>query len=396
MSEEIVGTDIDYGWRLTPEGDINTVGGQDNLSQAVYLRLSCFLDDLDYCYSNYGSTTKEWLGKNQNPYTRETLIDEIETRVELDPRIDKCTAQLKDWSHETIGVYIRATVIDGSDFEDFFIFSNITRSNDEIHNPMYKDTHIDTHRVYYAVQGENLTVKAVVLDTDEQRVPVGLVSLHIGGYYVECLETDSNPCMIEQSGSEDPGSVTFTFKVPEFIALGDHELIFRYKGIYGYNSSVTSTVLKVVERLPTQTNFVYKDERYPYYYANDVDVFTDPVVYVSDYNDAPVRMGKVEYYIDTDDVYGERFVIDSPLIFLNDELLDDRVIIRTTEDILSYSSKFIFKLVPRHFHNKDRFPLYSSDGELIDVLECIYTEGIYFLQTTESDVNCSIKLWVIE
>ena len=81
INEKIVGTDIDVNWTLNPEGDISLVYGSDNLAQAIYLRLTCYLDNLDYCYSIYGSTLKDWFGKNQNPYTRKTLIDEIKQRI---------------------------------------------------------------------------------------------------------------------------------------------------------------------------------------------------------------------------------------------------------------------------------------------------------------------------
>lgn len=75
IDEKIVGTDIDVNWTLNPEGDISLVHGSDNLAQALYLRLTCYLNNLDYFYSNYGSTLKDWFGKNQNPYTRKTLVD---------------------------------------------------------------------------------------------------------------------------------------------------------------------------------------------------------------------------------------------------------------------------------------------------------------------------------
>lgn len=397
IDEKIVGTDIDVNWTLNPEGDISLVHGSDNLAQALYLRLTCYLNNLDYFYSNYGSTLKDWFGKNQNPYTRKTLVDEIKSRIMLDPRIEECQVEIEDWHINMIGVHINATIKDGTSFEEFFIFSNLRKEEEYSLNPNYKNTHIKTRKIFYAKQGELLTVSALVLDTKEKRVPIGEVSIQIGGYFVDVVELNSNPRMVEQSGSDEPGSVTFTFLVPLFIELGDHELIFKYKGIYGYNSSTKSVLLKVVDRLPTSTHFVYEKKEFPYYYANDVDVFTDPVVYVDDFNEAPVRMGTVEYYIDTDDVYGERLVIYSPLIFLDDELITLPVIMRTTPDLLSFSCKFMFDLYHRYFHNKDVFPLYSSDGEeVIDTLECIYTERHYFLQTTSKRVNCNIKLVVIE
>lgn len=397
IDEKVVGTDVDVNWTLNPEGDLSLVQGSDNLAQAIYLRLTCYLNNLDYFYSNYGSTLKDWFGKNQNPYTRKTLIDEIKSRVLLDPRIEECQVVLEDWHVNMIGVHIDAKLKDDTNFEEFFIFSNLRKEEEYSLNPNYRNTHIRTRKTYYAKQGQLLTVSAMVLDEKEKRVPIGEVSIQIGNYFVDVDDLKSNVKMVEQSGSDEPGTVTFKFNVPEFIELGDHELIFKYKGIYGYNSCSKTVLLKVVDRLPTNTQFVYDKKEFPYYYANDVDVFTDPIVYVDDFNQSPVTMGTVEYYIDTDDVYGERLVVYSPLIFLDDELINVPVILRTTPDLLEYSCKFMFDLYHRYFHNKDVFPLYHSDGEtIIDVLECIYTERHYFLQTTTKNVNCNIKLVVIE
>ena len=75
VNEEIVGTDIDRQWILNAnkenyegveerEGDISLVKGSENLSQAIYLRLTAYFDSLKWAYVDYGSYTKDWLGKN--------------------------------------------------------------------------------------------------------------------------------------------------------------------------------------------------------------------------------------------------------------------------------------------------------------------------------------------
>lgn len=393
MNENVLGTDINYNWLLDPEGDIDLVHGRDNLSQGIYLRLSAYLNSLDWCYNNYGSTLKDWLGKNQNPYTSETMLDEIEQRVLLDPRVNTCNVDVVDWEAYHIGIHITANVLDDETYDDYYIFSTLREKDELMYNPVYKDTHIKTRDMYYAKQGELITVSCIVLDENYKRVPTGEVLIKIGGYTVDI---ENNPSYLNQSGSGDPGAVSFTFRVPLFIALGEHELIFKYKGIYGYNGCQKSITFKVVDKLPTRTQFIYPKKEYQYYHANDVDLFTDPVVYVEDYNEMPVRMGTVEYYLDDDEVYGTRLVVDSALIFLDGELIEKRVILRTTEKLLEYTNLFMFNLLSRQFHNKDILRLESIEGELIDTLECIYNHGVYYLQTTEKRVNCNIHLRVME
>ena len=400
VNEEIVGTDVDVNWRLDSENDLVLTNGSDNLTQGIYLRLTAYLDSMWWCYANYGSKVKDWLGKNQNEYTRTTLLQEITERVLQDPRIKRADVELKDWGSSYIGFKIDALVGNRS-YQEYFIFSDLPRKNEDIRHSDYLDTYIETRsKGYYALRGELLRVHCHVLTYDGERVPIGKVSLKIGGYFVDI---EGNPQEIALSGSDEPGSNTFEFRVPYFINEGDHELIFHYHGINGYNPSTTTTTLHVVRKMPTSTHFIYPRKQFKYYYANDVDDFTDSKVYVLDYNDEPVDHGEVRYYLDEGELTGKYIVIDFPLIFLDDKLLNEKVIIKIKQEILDCSGKFVFEL-NRMFHRHDILTVYCAGGEVVDYLEVNYVDGIYLLTTTELifdnpdywHSNCDITLTVIE
>ena len=390
VNEEIVGTDVDINWRLDSENDLVLTSGSDNLSQGIYLRLTAYFNSMWWCYNNYGSLVKDWFGKNQSEYTRTTLVNEISARVLQDPRIDKATVEILDWGSSYIGVKINALVGNRS-YQDYFIFGDLPRKNEDVRHSDYKDTFIETRtKGYWAIRGEVLRVHCHVLCVDDgERVPIGKVSLKIGGYFVDI---EGNPQDIALSGSKEPGSNTFEFRVPYFINEGDHDLTFHYHGINGYNPSSVTTVLHVVQRIPTTTNFLYPKKGIYYYYANDVDDFTDSKVHVVDYNDSDVDHGQVRYYLDEGDLTGKFIVIDFPLIFLDDKLLNETVLMKIKSTILDCSGKFIFRL-NRMFHLHDILTVYCNDGKVVDYLEVNYIEGIYTLTSVELVFKNNPEYW---
>lgn len=407
VNEEIVGTDVDMNWELDAEGDLSTVSASDNISQAIYLRLTAYFDSLWWCYRKYGSYAKDWLGKNQTVYTRSTLIHEVLDRTLADPRVQEAEVELIDWTSYYVGIRIKVWV-ENKSYEDYYIFGDLPRKNEEVYHSDYMNTHIETNKEYYAKPGQILKVHCHVLDQFDKRVPIGEVSLRIGKYQIDGIQ---NPQEIAQSGAEgitsdiyEPGCNTFEFRVPLFISFGDHDLILHYKGIRGYNSSTTKATLHIVDKIPTSTHFIYPRKNYHYYYANDVDDLTDPKVYVLDYNKGKVDHGEVRYYLDEGDLTGKYMVIDYPLIFLDGVILRKEVYIKTKEAILDCSNNFIFEL-NRMFHTHDRITLKCKDGKVIDYLEVNYQHGIYFLTSAElvfdgnteyENSNCDIILQVIE
>ena len=393
VNEEIVGTDIDVNWKIDSEGDLVLTNGRENISQAIYLRLTAYFNSMWWCYRNYGSKLKDWLGKIQNEYTRTRVVQEITETVLKDPRIDKATTEIVDWGASYIGVKIDV-VVGNRSYQEYFIFGDLPRVNEDIQHSDYKDTFIETKSTgYYAKRGELLRVHCHVLtmkdDGGVERVPIGKVSLKIGSYFVDI---EGNPQEISLSGSEEPGSNTFEFIVPYFIQDGDHDLTFHYHGIRGYNPSSTTTVLHVVDRIPTSTHFIYPKPGIYYYYANDVDDFTDSKVLVTDYNSTPVEHGQVRYYLDEGELSGKYVVIDFPLIFLDDKLLNERVILKIKSEILDCSGKFIFKL-NRMFHVHDILTVYCADGHVVDYLEVNYYEDVYLLTSVELIFKHNPEYW---
>lgn len=381
VNEEIVGIDFDRNWIFDREGDLQLVKGSDNLSQALYLRLTAFLGSMDWCYDEYGSTVKEWLGKNQNIYTRNTLLSEINRRISLDPRVKESMAELIDWSDTSIGLKIDVTIKDGTTFQEFFIFSDIPRRDDNVNSPQWKNTWISTKDDgYFAKVGEFVTVTCTVMYTEEitkdhivnKIVPIGEVSVYIGSYHIDI---ENNPQEVGQSGTDMPGSCTFTFRVPPFVKVGEHELIFKYKGIKGYNNCEGSTVINVVKKMPTSMEYLYPSE-VPWYFANPVDNITDTIVKVVDANDYIVKHGEVKYYLSNKDDSDVLIYIDYPLIFhdtfYHDSLLlENAVKLYCSASLLDYSTKFVFK-INYMFKPHDIIEIVSAKGDHIDYVECLY------------------------
>lgn len=391
MGEEVVGTDVDCKWLLNAEGDLTLTEGSDNLSQAIYLRLTEYLNELDWCYTDYGSKLTDWFGKNSNEYTQETLLEEITKRVSLDPRITDVTVTLDEYTITYVGVHIEATVKDNENFSEYYIFTPTERTkNSKIYNPSFHDTHIQTRpNGYYTQQGELITVTATVLDEDDKKVPVGEVSVSIAGWTVDI---ENNPQIVAQSDSDNPGTVTFTFRVPLFIELGVHELVFNYSGLYGYNACTGSTDFNVVDYIPTTTTLQYNN--YEYYYANDVDEFTDPITYTEDINNVPARLGTVEYYIDESHLVDDLLYVDNPLIFIDGVLLEERVVMYTVKNLREYTIRFMFNC-NRIFYTKDIIELCDTDGTHIDNLICYSKDDYYFLVSTQKQYNCDCRMSVI-
>ena len=381
VNEEIVGIDVDHNWILGKEGDLQLVKGSDNLSQAIYLRLTAFLGSMDWCYNEYGSEVKSWLGKNQNIYTRNTLLSEINKRISLDERIKECMAELIDWSNNTIGIKIDATIKDGTTFQDYYIFSDLPRKDENINSPQWKNTWISTNDDgYFAKVGEFVTVTCTVLYTAvntkdkivNKIVPIGEVSVFIGSYHIDI---ENNPQEVAQSGTDKPGSCTFTFRVPPFVKVGKHELIFKYKGIKGYNNCEGRTVLNVVKKMPTSMEYIYPTE-VPWYFANPVDNITETIVKVVDANDYIVKHGEVRYYLSNKDDSDVLIYIDYPLIFHETPfhgsvLMKNAVKMYCSASLLDYSTKFIFN-INYMFRPHDIIELVSANGDHIDYLECLY------------------------
>lgn len=381
-----LGTDIDRHWILNSEGDIQTISGKDNLRQAIYNRITCYFDNLAWCYTNYGSYVKDWFGRVNDEYHRNTLTHEIEVRVQEDLRIAEVTCTIKDYSPYYIGVLINGVVVeDSSEFSEYYIFADGTHDTIvDNYNETFHETHIVTGGVgYYSTYGNVVRVHCHVLDERNKRVPIGNVSLWFGGHFIDSLE-------IEQSGDDEPGSVTFNVPTPLYMNYGKHELKFRYQGKFGYNPCEYTTYITILEKLPTTT--MIEDEN-DMYVVNNIDNESERNVNVDvkDVNLQHVNMGVVNASID--DSIIDTITITNPIVYCNANLVEEKIIL-TTKPLLSKLTKRYIFVISRNFKDNEVIRLIDKDANLIDNLIIRYINRKYYFTTTKEAYNTETVLKV--
>jgi phage baseplate assembly protein W len=97
MSMERLGKDIKiferdpgYDLGLSPTGDLETIGEEYNLAQAITMRLNTMQGELrDLGHSSYGSRLSELIGEPNNERTRELARIYALESVTRDPRVEE-------------------------------------------------------------------------------------------------------------------------------------------------------------------------------------------------------------------------------------------------------------------------------------------------------------------
>jgi phage baseplate assembly protein W len=97
MSMERLGKDIKiferdpgYDLGLSPTGDLETIGEEYNLAQALIMRLNTMQGELsDLGHSSYGSRLSELIGEPNNERTRELARIYALESVTRDPRVEE-------------------------------------------------------------------------------------------------------------------------------------------------------------------------------------------------------------------------------------------------------------------------------------------------------------------
>ena len=97
MSMERLGKDIKiferdpgYDLGLSPTGDLETIGEEYNLAQAIIMRLNTMQGELrDLGHSSYGSRLSELIGEPNNERTRELARIYALESVTRDPRVEE-------------------------------------------------------------------------------------------------------------------------------------------------------------------------------------------------------------------------------------------------------------------------------------------------------------------
>ncbi|WP_292474161.1 hypothetical protein [Methanosphaera sp.] len=377
IKESELGTDIDRNWIIDNRGNLQLVTGSENLTQAIRNRLTCYFNNLSWCYPGYGSYVRDWIGEPNDPYRHDTLLKEVTKRVSEDIRLREVSVSIVDYSYWGVGLKVKAIVVeDGSKFEEYFLFTNQEEPEIDVWNGTFHDTHIITRgRGYYTIHNHTVTVHAHILDEEDRFVPIGEVSIWLGEQYIETLE-------IEQSGTNEPGTVTFKVHTPLHLHYGKHVMTIKYHGKQGYNPCTYNCNLIVLEKLPTSTMF---DDDMGKYYINEVDRSHEGIpVAVDDVNYEGVTIGVVEAYAEDD--IPETVTIEHPIIYETAELYEEDVTIIALRNLINYTKRYIFVMNHR-FYGGAVFKLISDNNVLIDTLKVYYDNNRFYLVHTSEDIK---------
>jgi phage baseplate assembly protein W len=112
---KIVEKDPGYDLNISPTGDLETIGEEYNLGQAIIMRLNTMQGELtDLGHSSYGSRLYELVGEPNNERTRELVRIYALESVNRDPRVEEVVGisvdKFKDDpSRIDINISVRAT-----------------------------------------------------------------------------------------------------------------------------------------------------------------------------------------------------------------------------------------------------------------------------------------------
>ena len=122
MSEkgDIIGKDLKLKFdqlgadlTVTSEGDLDAVSGEDNLAQAIIIRLSTDEGELyDVGHADYGSRLYDLIGEVNNETTRERIKSKVLDCLTQEPRIKEVTSiVVKTAPYDLHQVEIEITVL---------------------------------------------------------------------------------------------------------------------------------------------------------------------------------------------------------------------------------------------------------------------------------------------
>jgi phage baseplate assembly protein W len=112
---KIVEKDPGYDLNMSPTGDLETIGEEYNLAQAIIMRLNTMQGELtDLGHSSYGSRLHELVGEPNNERTRELVRIYALESVNRDPRVEEVVnisvEQIEgDLNRIDISISVRAT-----------------------------------------------------------------------------------------------------------------------------------------------------------------------------------------------------------------------------------------------------------------------------------------------
>ena len=257
MDRSNLGVDIDQAWIMDGEGDLVLARYEDNVTQAVFNRLTCTMGALDWVYNNYGSYVKTFIGKPNTASRRDQLKRECQTRLNKDPRLIDAEVEIIAVQPRAIGMKVTGTLTGTHEnFEEYLLFGedDLYENIRNYRHAGFHDTYIRTRvRGYTAQPGGRVVIHAHVMDKKtEDFVPIGKVNVRIGTWGIgQAVE-------VQQSWGREPGSVTIAFNVPLFFSYGLHYMTVKYDGAPGYNSCTKKVPLHIVPFMPTKTFHKHK------------------------------------------------------------------------------------------------------------------------------------------
>lgn len=100
-----IALDVNGQAKVAANGELILTDGVDTGVQDILLRLYIRLGTLFYD-SEFGSLIPDWFYEESTPYSRQAFLDEVQRRVELDPRVVLGTVKTKllKWDEKSIDV----------------------------------------------------------------------------------------------------------------------------------------------------------------------------------------------------------------------------------------------------------------------------------------------------
>lgn len=291
-----LGVDVDRRWQQY-DGNLVLTDGVDNVRQAIYNRLTCYLDDMAYFYSSYGSRMKDYMGKINSPNTREHLASEIRLRLDEEPRITDVNVEVTPLQSDVLMINIDC-VIGDTPFVGNFVLNAVSNTLDMVDG---ETTYIKLEVGKKAVPckpivevrnvriGDSVKVFCEVVTALGEGVPIGWVDFYINKWLYKSIEVNR-------------GFADWTLEVPE-LPIGTYTLTAHYRGLGTFGSSATLLEFKVVNKYDTETKFT---KQLMYAIAGEYSTFPTTI---TDVNGGKVTDGDVVYSLQL----GNGFQLDTTL-----------------------------------------------------------------------------------
>lgn len=251
FNKALMGVDVNRQWQQW-DGDLVLIDGTDNVEQALFNRLTCRYNDMAYFYLNYGSRIREWMGRPNYQQNLDGLAGEVQLRVLEDPRVSDCEVSCTKYDSYNIIIQIYVIVNENHTFTSNFILntsSNVLNyvgtSKTYIKLALYRWSCTKKKNTPQVRPNGTLRILCKVLTPQDEGVPIGTVDFYLNNHFIKSVEVKK-------------GYANCEYTMPYDSIKGTYILTAHYRGLGAFSSSKEQTELKVVDRLDTETHFLYK------------------------------------------------------------------------------------------------------------------------------------------